>query len=820
MITLIQKELRGFFSTIMGYVVVGVFLTLLGLYLWVFPGEWNIFDGGEATLNSLFVWAPWVLMFVIPAITMRSFADEFRTGTIELLLTKPISEGSIILAKFFGAFAVLALSVLLTSAYVIVVGFLGATPWNLDLGAIYGSYAGLLLLGSAFASIGIFFSACTPNALVAFLTSVLALLLGFIGFDAISDFSNMGSADWLITQLGMEAHYRSLSRGVLTSEDIGYFLLVDFIFLRSAQWRIQSLRGSKSTFAVQWLLSLAIGVVVWNVTTIWPVQFDVTEEGRYTVTESSSELLANLEDEIFVTCYLSGSYPANWKRLEHAIRHEFEEFSHLANGKFRFQFVDIYEVDDRQTQGQNEKKLVDQGLQYTRIAFDENGVQAFKTIWPCAVVNFRNEQAVVQFFKSESPEPTDLMIQSSINNIEYELTRAIRKITRLERPSIALVEGHGELNEAYTADFVMDLEEDYDVLRVELGGQLNILSERLDGMANRTNRFDLAIIAKPDSAFDLKDQVILDQFIMNGGRVLWLIDPLKTDVDSLATHQMTMATTNDLGLFDQLFQYGIRLNRNLIVDLQCAPIVMGAGPLGNQQNMQMFNWYFAPVSIPQGNSHPISSNLDPIRLDFTSSLDVVEGNGNLKKTILLSSSELSREYKAPVRVASSIVELTPEYFSEYPREPFHFAALVEGEFESAFQFRLPDTLKNDPDFAFRSKSVPTAQIIVSDGDIIKNQVKPGPNGPMILPLGFDRYAGRVVYDNKEFLRNAVSYLLDDEASISVRSRAISLRPLHSEKVRLERKFWQGIALLAPLVLLMVLGVIFIGFRRHKFSKSA
>lgn len=818
MITLIQKELRGFFSTIMGYVVIGVFVSLLGLYLWVFPGEWNVFDGGEASLASLFVWAPWVLMFVIPAITMRSFAEEFRSGTIELLLTKPISEWSIVWAKFCGAFAVVTLSILLTASYLPIIGALGSPRWNLDMGAMYGSYAGLLLLGSAFASIGIFISACTKNSLIAFLITVLALLIGFIGFDAISNFSSMGSADWLITQLGMEAHYQSLSRGLLTSEDVTYFLLVDFIFLRSAQWRIQNLRGSKSTFAVQWLLSMGIAMVIWSITTMWPLQVDVTEERRFTVTTATSTLLTELEDEVFVTCYLSGAYPANWKRLERTIRYQLEEFSQMANGKLRFQFVDIYEDDDRQTQGQNEEKLVEQGLQYTRIAYDENGVQAFKTIWPAALINYRNEQEVVQFFKSESPEPTDMMIQGSINSIEYELSQAIRKLTRPERPSIAMVEGHGELNEAYVADFIMDLEEDYDVLRVKLGGQLNILSERLEGMKYRTNRFDLAIVAKPDSAFDLKDQVILDQFIMNGGRVLWLIDPLTTNVDSLAANQMTMATTNELEIYDQLFQYGVRFNRNLIVDLQCAPIVMGAGPLGNQQNMQMFNWYFAPVSIPQGNGHPISTNLDPIRLDFTSSLDVVDGNGNLKKTILLSSSELSREYKAPVRVASSIVELSPEYFSESPRKPFHFAALVEGEFESAFQFRLPDTLKNDSDFAFRASSLPTAQIFISDGDIIKNQVKSGPNGPMILPLGYDRYAGRVVYDNKEFLRNVVSYLLDDEASISVRSRAITLRPLNSEKVRRERRSWQAFALVSPLLSLSLIGGVFIGYRRRKFAK--
>ncbi|MGB0195669.1 MAG: Gldg family protein, partial [Flavobacteriales bacterium] len=424
----------------------------------------------------------------------------------------------------------------------------------------------------------------------------------------------------------------------------------------------------------------------------------------------------------------------------------------------------------------------------------------------------------VQFFRSEMPEPTESMIQGSINALEYELSRAVRKLIAQERPRIALIQGHGELNEAETADFVMDLETDYDVFDVRIDGQLNMLSEKIEGMARRVNRFDLAIIAKPDSLFDPKDQVIIDQFIMNGGRVMWLVDPIAIDLDSLARNSFTMGVTNELGIYDQLFQYGVRFNRNVVIDLQCAPIVMGAGPLGNQQNMQLFNWYYAPVAMPLGTSHPITTNLDPVKFDFASRLDTVEVGGDLRKHVLLASSEMSREYKAPVRISSNVVELTPEYFTQnaLPNQPL--AVLIEGTFESAFQQRLPDTLKTDEDFAFQSSSVPTAQIMIGDGDLIRNQVKEGPNGPMILPLGYDRNARRVVYDNKEFLRNAVSYLLNETASISVRSRAIALRPLNADKLRAERLGWQAVALALPIGLVLGLGWAFTVRRRRRYAK--
>ncbi len=820
MIALFLKELRGFFSTLMGYVVVAVFLLLLGLFLWVFPGERNILDAGQASLEVLFAWSPWIFMFLIPAITMRSFAEEHRTGTMELLLTRPLGEGQIVFAKFLGAFAVMLFALIPTLLYIPILGELGQPQWNFDAGAIRGSYCGLMLLGGAFTAIGVMVSTWTRNPLVAFLLSLLLLVFGFIGFTALAQFSWLGAWDLAFIQLGMEAHYRAMSQGLLHGRDIMYFLVVIGVSLWSARLALLWTRGQRRHDLMQWFLGLALIAVASFVVSLFPFQWDLTEEGRHTLTDSTQELLTNLEDEVFVTCYLTGEYPAQWKRLERSIRFQMDEFAEAASGKMRFQFVNIYNSDDRQTIGQNEEKLFEQGLAFTRIAFEENGIKAFQTVWPGAIVTVRNRMETVQFFKSDMPEPTESMIQGSINSIEFELVSAIRRLLREDRPSIAMIEGHGELEAPEVADFVMDLEQDYDVYRVRLNGQLNVLSELLDGMAHRTNRFDLAIVAKPDSSFDSKDQVLLDQFIMNGGKVLWLIDPIHADMDSLASSQFTMGTTNELGIYDQLFQYGVRFNRNLVVDAQCAPIALGAGPMGNQRNLQMFNWYFAPIAIPQGMGHPITTNLDPIHFDFVSRLDTVGTDPLIRKTVLLKSSEMAREYKAPVRISSSIVDLTPEYFTENPLPSQPFAVLVEGEFTSAFAHRLPDTLKQDEDFAFRERSKRTAQIMIGDGDVIRNKVKDGPNGPMILPLGYDRYAGRVLYDNKEFLNNAVSYLLDDVASISVRSRSIALRPLHVERIRNERAGWQLIAVMLPLILAGVLGWFFMFLRRRRYAHSS
>jgi gliding-associated putative ABC transporter substrate-binding component GldG len=547
---------------------------------------------------------------------------------------------------------------------------------------------------------------------------------------------------------------------------------------------------------------------------LFPWSWDWTAEGRHTLSPATVELLESMEGEVAVTCYLSGAYPADWQRLERSIRDKFEEFSVRSGGKFRYQFEDIYATDDAQTIGENENKLWESGLRFTRIGFQEQGVKAFKTIWPAALVYANGVSFPVQFFKSEVPEPSAEMIQGSINSVEFELASVIRKALRKSTPKIAILEGHGELLPMEIADLTRSLSENYDVSRIRMDEQVGALSTYVEGMRFRQNRFDLVIVAKPDSAFSDKDQ-----FIMNGGKTLWLVDPIQVNLDSLSKNQVTEGVTQELGLYDLLFQYGAKLNRNLVIDLQCAPIMLDAGPNGNQRQMEMFSWYFAPVVIPQGVSHPVTTNLDPLHFDFCSRVDTVKTEGSVRKTVLLSSSERSREYKAPVRVSSSIVTLRPDYFDAPQSEAQPLAVLLEGNFRSAFEDRLPEVLLRDSAFAFRAESAPTAMVVIGDGDIARNRTRQGPEGWEPLPLGFDRYAGRVIYDNKDFLLNTVNYLLDDEALISVRSRSIELRPLDSERIRLERRAWQMLAVGLPMALVGILGAVFIRLRKRRYTVS-
>lgn len=577
---------------------------------------------------------------------------------------------------------------------------------------------------------------------------------------------------------------------------------------------------SKKGNLIQFVLSLGILVVIGLLSSFAFTKFDLTEEKRHTLTSSTVDMLENLDDQVFVKCYLHGEFPAKFKRLEQAIKEKLDEFVDCSNGRVSYTFIDPYENTDAKTQNEIEVALYEQGVEFTRLSYDENGTKNFTNIWPAAIVTYRNKDYPVQLFNSTNPDPSDEMVNGSINNIEYELGSKLRYLVEDDRPRIAILEGHGELEELEMLDLTYALQEQYFVERVEIDGVVHSLSDKLEEMKFRTNKFELLIVAKPDSAFANRDKVIIDQFIMNGGKVLWMIDPILTDLDSLRTKQQTFAVTNEMGLYDMLFDYGVRLNRNMIIDYQCTPIALDAGPRGNQRNYDLFNWYYAPVVLPPDSSHPITANLDPIALEFASSLEFVGENDSIKKTILLQSSPLSKELKAPVRVNSAIVNFGIDYFQHNPTPNQMMGALLEGSFESNFNYRLPDTLLRDPNFAFRAQSRPTKMIVIADGDIARSKIIDGPEGAIPVPLGFDKYAGRVIYDNKEFLLNCVNYLMDDDALISMRSRSIVLRKLNEQKCLEEKSKWQTTNMLAPLIIVGLFGFGQWWYRKRKFATKA
>lgn len=562
-----------------------------------------------------------------------------------------------------------------------------------------------------------------------------------------------------------------------------------------------------------------LGAAVYIVSFVF-FKIDLTEEQRHTLTPATKEMLQGLDDRVFVRCYLHGEFPAGFKRLEQNIKERLEEFKDFSGDRIDFEFIDPYESGDKKTISDTEQALYEKGLRFTRLTFtDQGGAQSSKLIWPGAIIEYKGTEYPVQFFKSDLPQPTDEMINSSVNNLEYELSSNLRKAMRRDKPAVAFLEGHGELSELEMADFLTSLEENYKLDIFPINGKLNALSDQLGGNIGRKNKFDALVIAKPDSTFTDDDRVIIDQYIMNGGKVLWLVDPVLTDLDSLRMKQETIAISNEMGLYEMLFEYGARINRNIVIDFQAAPIAFDVGPMGNQRGMQMFSWYYAPLLFPPANPHPIVANLDPIKFEFASSIDTVNASSDVRKVPLLISSELTKTLKTPVRINTAIVQLGKDYFETNNQPRQIMALLMEGNFTSAFKDMIPDTIRRDPNIGFKDKSVPTAMIVVADGDIVRNAVMETPQGPQPQALGYDRYARRVIFDNKEFLLNCMNYLLDDKALISVRSRTIKLRKMDEALVLENKNLIQLQNTALPIVLVIVLGSVQYMWRKRRWASQ-
>ncbi|MCK4662108.1 MAG: gliding motility-associated ABC transporter substrate-binding protein GldG [Bacteroidales bacterium] len=554
----------------------------------------------------------------------------------------------------------------------------------------------------------------------------------------------------------------------------------------------------------QLLLAIIIIVLINYVSSFKFFRIDLTSEKRYTISESTKELLKNLEDVIFIQIYLDGDLPYGFKRLQKASKEIIDEFRIYAGNNIEYEFFNPAESSDKKTRNEIFRQLYEKGLEPTNLQVKEkDGAQSQKIIFPGAILNYRNKEIALNLLVNNYGKTSETNLNSSIQGLEYEFINAIRKIILKKIKKIAFIEGHGELNENEVADIAYTLSEFYSIHRVKINGQLNSL-----------NNFPLIIIAKPDSTFNEKDKYVIDQYLMNGGKIIWFIDMVKTNMDSLAYSNTTIAFLEQLNLEDQLFQYGVRINPNLIQDLQCAVIPIKTGMIGPNPKFSPAPWLYFPLIAPS-NSNPVTKNMNLIKSEFVSVIDTVGENKNVKKTILLNSSKYSRVVKAPLRISLDMVNNLPDekYFN---RSYQPIAVLLEGKFESVFKNRLTNEIISNNEINYKDTSVNTKMIVVSDGDIIKNKVKYRGENVIPYPLGYDRYT-KQTFGNKEFVVNSINYLFDDNGLMNTRSKEFKLRLLDKTKINNEKLRWQLINTLVPVIFIIIFGVFWNIIRKRKYN---
>jgi ABC-2 type transport system permease protein len=532
-------------------------------------------------------------------------------------------------------------------------------------------------------------------------------------------------------------------------------------------------------------------------------RFDLTEEKRYSLSAPTKTFLANLDDIVSVQVYLTGTgLPSGLKELEHATDDILNEFKAYGGNKFEYEFININEY-DAEAKEEVTKYLKEVGLSPISLNVVEEDEETQKIIFPGALINYKGRIISTVLLESQIGKDQFEVINHSIALLEYKFANAIQKLKRDKQPFVAFTQGNGELDQLQLGSLLDALQQNF--FKVE---GINLVNEYKINPA-----IDVLVLAKPSIAFDEKDKFKIDQFIMNGGKVIWALDGMRADMDSLQGREFFMAAENDLNLTDQLFRYGVRVNDDLIQDLQNVPISLVTGQVNGQPQMKNFPWLFNPILF-SSNQHAIVKNLEPIKGTFASTIDTIR-TANIKKTPLLTTSEYSKALLNPVRVFLGLIKDQPNP-DNFKQKNLPVAYLLEGEFTSVFKGRLTSgfeaTLDSVKGLSFTEKSKPNKMIVISDGDILKNEVDKGKP----LPLGFDRNT-QTNFGNKNFLINSIEFLVDDNDLLSTRNKEIKLRQLDAVKVKDEKNTWKQINLILPSLILVLFGLIYFYFRKKRYA---
>lgn len=515
-------------------------------------------------------------------------------------------------------------------------------------------------------------------------------------------------------------------------------------------------------------------------------RWDVTNDQRYSISTPTKTLLKNLKKEVEISVFLTGDLPFDFERLSKETLYFLEEIN-AKKSSITFKFIN--------PQGK-EESLINQGLNPSRLTVQEDGKVSESVIFPYAIVSSGKKKALVNLLKSSYFESQDSQIENSIQHLEFAFADAIQKVTAVKRQKIAIIKGNGELEDIYQYDWLKTLGENYLLAPITLDS----VNHQPQKTLTELQQFDLAIISKPTEAFTEKEKFVLDQFTINGGKSIWLLDMVHTPKDSLMQNGKVLAYQRDLHLTDYLFNYGVRIKKHLVRDLYAASIPLATGKVGNNPQFDEFLWDYYPL-IKSNNKHVISKNIGEVKLEFVNSIDTL--NPNIKKTPLLESSALTKTLTVPSYVdLASIAENAD--IKTYNQGSKLLGVLLEGNFESAYKNRIKPFKNN-----FISKGTKNKMIVIADGDISTNQISKG----QPLELGLDKW-NHQYYSNKEFLMNAVNYLLNDDGLIQLRSKKVVLNTINKPKAYQEKLKWQLINLTIPVSILAIFGLIHFYLRKR------
>jgi ABC-2 type transport system permease protein len=535
------------------------------------------------------------------------------------------------------------------------------------------------------------------------------------------------------------------------------------------------------------------------------IRLDLTEDKRYTLSEPTRKVLSGIKNDIFVQVYLDGEMPIPFKRLKRSVREMLDEFRIASRRRVDYDFINPSEGSNSRQREALYQSLVTKGLNPIEIQDkDTEGGSSQKIIFPGMIVNYNGIEVPVNFLKNNPSVSAEENLLHSTEGLEYEMIQPIATLSADTVYRVAFIEGHDEISEIETADITMNLAKFFTVDRGIIGGKPGIL-----------DKYAAVVIAGPEKEFNENDKFVLDQYIMNGGKAVWLIDEVNVNADSLAYGE-TAALYRPLNIEDQLFRYGARINPVVVQDLECAVIPLTVMSGGVRQKVVPAPWLYYPKLIPSSD-HPVTRNLNKVRGEFINYIDTVGLDKNIRKRVLLSTSPYSRTLSPPFMISLKEAETTPDE-RVFNKSNLSVAVLLEGVFPSAFRNRITENLMKGENFKVKTESARTKMIVIADGDIIRNEVKRTGTTETQLTLGLDRYTSEM-FGNRDFLINCLNYLVDYNGIMELRSRELKLRLLNIPVIKKERFKWQIINIAGPVFIVAIAGLIYNLSRKRKYTKS-
>lgn len=796
---LLFRELKSVFCSSVGAFFSLAFLLSIGFMLWFFSGNYNLIERGYADISPFFTLAPILLAILIPSLTMRLFAEEKRNKTLDILFSRPVGSLTIYGSKYIATLIFVFATILATFIYIYSIYQLANPIGNIDIQSILASYLSLIIIAAIFIAIGLFGSIISKNQIVALITSIFLCVFTYYGFDLISSLFQSGKIQSSISSFGLWNHYKLMQRGVIYISDLittaNYliiFVLISLLYLKARKRII--------------IFSIIIICILNIIFCLLPnYKFDFTADKKYTLDDFSVKLLDKVKSKepLEIIIYLNGDLNSGFQHLKNAVNDMLSDININTNNNIRLKNINPYQYfNSEEAAYESFYKKGMAGIMLNEI--DREGKASKKIIYPYAEITNRTDTLLIPLLKNIKGYTAEENINASIESLEFEFIDAINLLNEDNNKVIAFIEGHDEIPREYIYDAEEQLAKYYSINRGEIGNEVGILDQ-----------FAAIIIAGPLKKYTETEKYIIDQYIMSGGKVFWLIDGTYYSKEDLMTKGYSASIKNDMNLDDMLFGYGVRINADLIQDMQSTLTYVI-----NDDNIQSTSTlpnYFEPLLLPSYD-HPVTKSIKDVKANFASSLDAVNSSTNIKKNILLTTSPHTHLLKVPEPIDFDIekIQNNKNYFNQ---SFVPVAISLEGKFNSIFRNRMiPDSVTASQEYITINEGKNTRMIVVSSSSIITNEIVGQGSSSQILPMGYDKIS-KQQFGNRDFIVNAVNWLTDDNGELmSLRTKQQKLRILNKKLAYENRDILAVINIGLPILFMAIIMLSIFLFRKKKYTK--